>query len=139
MNQFKTKINKDSETYEDFINNKKLSEEYPKYVLLSILVLGGNNNQPVNLVQRVIFIIMFYIGTILDIIVFGSILMLIKNFNQLLNLKKKKLDEISVYLNSIELTEDFKNEITEYNEVLWWKNRKKFLESVLFKPLYDLN
>ncbi len=80
---------------------------------------------------------MFYIGTILDIIVFGSILMLIKNFNQLLNLKKKKLDEISVYLNSIELTEDFKNEITEYNEVLWWKNRKKFLDSSLLKDLNE--
>lgn len=81
---------------------------------------------------------MFYIGTILDIIVFGNFALLIKNYNHLPILKKKKINEISLYLDSLEINKQLGNEIEEYNEALWWNDRKKFLDSSLLKDLNDI-
>ena len=130
-----TDINIDSNFYvtkksvESFLENldPNFQKMYTDYFSTSLLVLVGNNPQPRDYYQRIVFVIMFYVGTLCDSIIFGSMAIIFARTNSLEKNKNRRNDELTMLFEVLKMNVHSRNEIMNHNEVVWWKDRDQFL------------
>ena len=110
-------------------------EVYVEKVVFAMLILNGNHFQPKNITERMVHISMFFVGILSDAVIFGNMAVLFQNLNLVEQTKKQKLDEINSYLNILNFSNNISNEIRDYHEILWWRNRENFIQQKPFKEL----
>jgi hypothetical protein len=121
--------------YDQFNIETLFTNMYSKYTSRAILILCGNNFLPINFAQRIIFVIMFYTGTLCDAIIFGNMAILFSKVNPIEKNKNKNFDEINLLMDTLQLKKELKHEILDYQETLWWKHREKFLNNKFLKDM----
>jgi hypothetical protein len=111
---------------------------YAKYFTTSLLVLVGNNLPPDDYYQRIIYVIMFYCGTLCDSIIFGSMAIYFARSNSLEKNKLRRDEEINMLLEVLHMNVNSRNEIINYHEVVWWKDRDQFLNKNHLKNINNM-
>lgn len=116
------------ETVQNFLLSKSdFRSLYTNYFMTSLLVLVGNNLPPKDYYQRIIFVVMFYCGTLCDSIIFGSMAIYFARTNSLQKNKLRRDEEISMLLEVLNMNVSSRSEIMNNHEVVWWKDRDQFL------------